>query len=249
MALALRTGNLRALADDAVLIPVIRGQLMNKGFRAFTIKIDAWKPRPHDGWWHPSTHSGWDARKLALYLSHPHLVDEELMGMESMLAVTQGHFLHAFFGKILKRNGIAPELEIPLEDSEHRRRGHMDGVLTSWEGLEMKSINSSWAESKLNNAEELRERKPGYYAQAQDYMDMAQLENMRFLFFATFYPYPMTEFVVPRDEIFQARQRAKYREALASIEENRLPINCCNPGSKTAKGCELRGACPIGRAS
>jgi hypothetical protein len=246
MGLALRTGNLRALAGDAKLIPIIRGELMNRGFQSFDLRVDAWSSRPHDGWWHPSSHSSWPARKLALYLMHPERIEEELMGMESMLTVTQGHFWHTFIQRVLLRNGILECDEVPLEDPEHRRRGHMDGKM-SGEGLEIKTINNDWLAQSITSEEQLREKKPGYYAQGQDYLDMANLDSMRFLFMGTYRPFPMVEFVMHRDEPYQRAQRAKYTEALEHVDAGTLPLNCCEPRSKTAKGCEARGACPIGR--
>lgn len=231
-----------------LLAPILRGELMKPKFRSFDITVEGWKDRPWDGWFHPSTHSAWPARKLALYLTRHELEIEEEPDLEKVFAVTQGHFFHTFAGNILLRNGILEALEIPYEDPQHRRRGHMDGRMTGGgEGWEFKTINNEFLLKKIKDVETLREFKPGYYSQAQDYLDMHGLEGMRFLMMAMFYPYKMLEFVIPRDEPFQKAQRTKYREAIEMTEE--LPPACCEPRSTEARGCEMRMACPVGRAA
>lgn len=238
------------VAAGKVLAPVIRGELMSPRFRGFTIKVEKFTPRPPDGWFHPSTHADWPARKLALYLRHPELIEDEPPTLEMVLAVTQGHFWHKLGGKILMRNGILLGTELECKDPEHNRKGHMDGFLATNEGWEFKTVNNEYLLKKIEDVETLRQYKPGYYAQAQDYLDMRQLSAMRFLLMGMFYPYPMVEFPIPYDEKFQLEQRAKYREALERAQTGAgLPDPCCLPRSAEAKACEMKLACPVGRAA
>lgn len=240
---------IKQLAEGKIVGPILHAELMKPTFKGFTVKVDKWTERPFDGRFHPSTHSDWPARKLALYLTHPQDIEEEPPTLEKVIAVTQGHFWHKFGGKILQRNGVVTALEIESEDLKHNRYGHMDGKLFNGEGFEFKTINNEWLVKKIKDLETLREFKPGYFSQAQDYMDMQGLDGMRFLMMAMFYPYPMVEFVIPRDEAFLREQRAKYLEALESAAEGGLPEPCCLPRSKEAKTCELRTACTVGRAA
>lgn len=238
------------LAQGRILAPILRAELTSPSFRGFTIQVDQYTEREPDGWFHPSEHSHWPTRKLALYLTQPALMDREPPTLEKTLAVTQGHFMHGFVGQILQRNGIVEELEIYKEDPEHNRRGHMDGRRAGGgEGIEFKSVNQKYLLDKIGHAESLEKHKPGYYGQCQDYMDMHELPAMRFLLIGVFYPYPMSEFVVLRDEMFIREQRAKYKEALEMVAEGVLPYPCCRVGSDQAKVCEMRRACPVGTAT
>lgn len=242
---------LKQIAGGKILSPVLTAELMKPRFRSFSVPVKPWTERPPDGWFHPSTHGDWPARKLALYLRHPEELEVEEITLEKVMAVTQGHFWHEFCGRVFLKNGIVSKLELPCTDEVHNRRGHMDGKLANGEGLEMKTINNEWLVKKITDLASLKEFKPGYFAQAQDYLDMHDLEKMRFFMIAMFYPYPMMEFIVPRDETFIRAQRAKYREAMEMATEDReLPEACCLPRSTEAKtGCELRTACPVGKAT
>lgn len=238
----------RMIAGDK-LAPILHAELMSPSFTGFSIKVEKWTDRPPDGWFHPSTHALWPARKLALYLTHPDKIEEEPDSFERTLAVTQGHFFHTFTGKLFKRNGIMQLLEIPTIDPLHRRKGHMDGLMATHEGWEFKTVNQPFLLKRIVDVASLREYKPGYYAQMQDYMDMLGLTAMRFLMMGVFYPYPMVEFQVMYDEPFQLAQRRKYVEALERADGGELPEACCAPRSKEAKACAMRLACPVGRAA
>lgn len=96
----------------------------------------------------------------------------------------------------------------------------------------------------------LRDENPfGYWDQAQDYLDIAGKSKMRYVITSTLSPYPMQEFIVDADPKHQARQRAKYTEALEAAQDGSLPDACCPVGSKMAKNCPAREFCPIGRMS
>ncbi len=237
------------LHEGKILAPIIRAELANPSFAGFDVHVEGWTDRPFDGWWHPSVHSNWDARKLALYMTQNHLEIKEEPTLQKVIAVTQGHFLHTFVGNILLKNGIVSALEVKVEDPLHRRRGHMDA--RNDQGVEFKSINEKFLLAKIFDEASLRERKPTYFSQSQDYMDMLDLEEMRFLFIGVWYPYPMEEFVVHRDDTFIADQRKKYRIALEMAEAKEMPDVCegCSVKSPMAKSCEMALACPIGTAA
>lgn len=237
------------ISKGKILAPIVRAELTKPSFTGFDVHVEGWTDRPFDGWWHPSVHSDWDARKLALYMTQNHLEIVEEPTLEKVIAVTQGHFLHTFLGTILQKNGVVSDLEIEAVDHLHRRRGHMDA--RNEQGVEFKSINEKFLMAKIFDAESLRLRKPGYFSQCQDYLDMLDLEEMRFLFIGVWYPYPMEEFVVYRDDVFIADQRKKYRIALEMAAEKEMPDVCegCTVKSPMAKGCEMALACPIGQAT
>lgn len=239
---------LRDVVDDKVLTPITRSVLMDPSFEGYDVPVQPWTKRGHDGWFHPSTHATWTERQLFLYLTQPHLVGVEQMTLTSVLAITQGHFFHEFLQRLWLRHGILQVAEVTLVDERHNRRGHMDGLLANFEGLEIKTMND-YTLPKIGDAESLREKKPGYYAQTQDYLDMAELTQMRYFIISTAYPYNMQEFVVPYDEVFQAAQRRKYRRAIEAAEVDKTPQVCCPLNSATARSCPVRGACDIGRAS
>jgi hypothetical protein len=240
----------REMQDGKILAPILRGEVKKPNFRPFNIKVEPPKERPWDGYWHPSTHGLMPARQLALSLKHPMEFEAEETTLEKVFAVTQGHLFHTFCFKVLRRNGILLSEELPVLDEEHNRRGHMDGFLANYEGLEFKTVNNDFLLKKIEDVESLRKYKPGYYAQIQEYLDILQLSAMRFFMMGMFYPYPMIEFPIFYDEPFQLARRAEYRAALAyAREDGALPDPCCEPRSKEAKNCPLRTACPIGRVA
>lgn len=240
---------LRAIHDDKVLTPITHAVLLDPKFKGFTVDVEAWTPRPYDGMFHPSTHAEWTTLQLYFYLTQPNLLEVEQMGLTSVLAITQGKFWHSFLQLLWLAHGVLTQDEVPLRDELHNRIGHMDGKLTDGDGLEIKTIND-FKLPKIFDADTLRVLKPGYYAQTQDYLDMAGLTAMRYFMISTSYPYPTSEFVVPADPPFQAAQRAKYRAAIDAAAGTRaLPQPCCALKSAQARSCPVRGACDIGRAS
>jgi hypothetical protein len=234
----------KGLRNQEILVPILHTALNDPEFRSFTIGIDGWKKsnRKPDGYFHPSGQATWNVRQLALFLIAPHLIEQERMQLTSVFAITQGHFWHVFLQHVLKENGILVEDEIGFTDKVHRRRGHMDGLLSNGEGLEIKTINSF----KINKAiseQWLREEKYGYWCQAQEYMDVFKLEGMRFLFLSPSYPFPMKEFLVKADPVHQAQRRADYLQAIDLAATHQLPLHAGTVCCGSPENCPVRLAC------
>jgi hypothetical protein len=234
----------RGLGKKEILVPALHAALNDPDFSGFTVDVEPWTTRPADGYFHPSTQATWNVRQLALYLIAPHLVQQERMQLTGVLGITQGHFWHMFIQHVLKQTGFLIEEEVGFTDEEHRRRGHMDGLLDIRgvkEGLEIKTINP-YKISKMTSAEALLELKPGYWAQAQEYLDVFDLPRMRFLFLSPSYPFTMTEFTVDADKDHQRWRRDVYKGAIAIAEAGSLPLppgGCCNQFDT----CPVRYAC------
>lgn len=257
---------LSAAARGHIIIPVVRAAMVDPQFRSFNVKVRGWREgvREFDGWFHPSTHGSWTARQLALYLKHGKQVPTEKPGQEFVMAVTQGSFWHEFFQRVLLREGLLARnpgakasdpieklVEVQLQDPYHNRRGHADGRMTTSEGelFEFKTMNS-WKQKKIENEDDLREQNPfGYFDQAQDYLDIAGAQRMRYLTMSLESPFPMTEFVVHADPEYQAAKRRRYRLAIEHHARGTMPPPCggCGVRSKMAKACPVRTFCPVGR--
>lgn len=235
---------LRGLAKDEVLVPALHSALNDPSFRGFTVEIEPWTDRPYDGYFHPSTQATWNVRQLALYLMAPQLLEKRGMELTGTLSITQGNFWHLFLQHVLKEIGLLIKDEVGFVDEEHKRRGHMDGLLKiggEEQGLEIKTMNS-YKLPKISTMEELRAEKPGYWAQAQEYLDVFGLERMRFLIISPNYPFPMKEFLVEADPVHQERRREIYKGAIQIAEAAELPLppgGCCN----SPKTCPTRKAC------
>jgi hypothetical protein len=236
---------LKEAGEGKIITPYVRAALSNPAFEGFTLQIQGWTSRYHDGYFHPSTHATWLSRQLFYYLENPDELVKEKPNLLFVLAVTQGHFWHTFIQKLLMRKGIMIQDEVPLKDLDYNRKGHADGRLFNGELFEFKTMNDRQLR-KLKTVEDLRRDHPGYYAQTQDYLDMAGEAAMRYFVMALASPFPMEEFVVPADPAFQAAQREKYRVALTSTETGEIPDPCCNPRSPQSRSCPARFACPIG---
>lgn len=221
---AVLRGILKDVRDKKILSPIIRGGLADPKFKGFSLQVEGWTPRPYDGWFHPSTHATWDVDKLVDYLTHPERYQpDEHPSLSFVLAVTQGKFWHTFHQRLLLDHGILLQDEVPLVDIPRRRKGHTDGLLANGELLEIKT-SSSRSFRKFTDLEGLMTNEPGYYAQTQDYLDMAEAEHMRYLVMCMESPYAFSEFLVPVDGAFQARQRRKYREAVEiAMQHHQLP--------------------------
>jgi hypothetical protein len=240
-----------------VLIPAVHVALNSPDFTGFDVDVEPFEQHPYDGWFHPSAHSTWTLRQLYLYLTAPNLLTPERMPVTGVLAVTAGKFWHRFFQLLWLRTGHLTQDEVPIEDAETNRRGHADGILTSGEGLEIKTINE-YQIHKITEEAVLKDKKFDYWSQTQDYLDCTGWEAMRYFIIYPGYPFPMSEFVVKADRKHQALRRGIYLRAVEEasrhpdpaflVDRNQAEIEgCCSPGSAMANRCEARLACPIGR--
>lgn len=233
----------RGLAKDEILIPALHTSLNDPTFKGFNIEIEPWSARPPDGYFHPSTQATWNVRQLALYLMAPELIEQERMQLTGVFAITQGHFWHMFIQHVLTETKLLVEDEVGFTDEDHKRRGHMDGLLVingERQGLEIKTMNQ-FTLPKISTMAELREKKPGYWAQAQEYMDVFDLDKMRFLIISPSYPFPMKEFVVKADPKHQERRREIYKGAIEIASRGSLPLpagGCCQQ-----EHCQVKKAC------
>ena len=202
-------------------------------------------------------HSTWTVRQLYLYLVAPTLLTQERMPMTGVLAVTAGTFWHRFLQLLWLRTGHIVEDEVPVLDEATNRRGHADGILPSGECLEIKTINE-FQVVKVIDEESLKEKKFGYWAQTQDYLDILGIDVMRYFIMHPAYPFAMSEFLVKADKRYQAKRRSEYLQALemadkhpdgrylADLSQTDIAA-CCSPNSAAARKCDARLACPIGR--
>jgi hypothetical protein len=236
---------LKDVRDEKIITPVIAAMLSKPSFEGFMVPVEDWTPRPYDGWFHPSTHATWNVRQLTYYLTNGAELPEEKPDLMFVLSVTQGKFWHAFIQKLLLDNGVMVKDEVPLRDEEHHRRGHTDGLLSNGQLFEFKTA-SERVIKKISSLEALKENKPSYYAQTQDYLDMAGAREMRYFVMTLSAPFPMAEYVVPADPRFQAAQRAKYLQALLHAEAGTLPEPCCAIRSPESRECPVRSLCPYG---
>jgi hypothetical protein len=238
---------MKGLENKEILIPILHTALNDPKFKAFDVRVEEWTARPPDGYFHPSTQATWSARQMALYLMAPQLFEQERMQLTGVLAITQGHFWHMFIQHVLKESGVLVEDEIGFTDEEHKRRGHMDGLLAikgEPQGLEIKTMNSRTIQKIVNEAA-LKEFKYGYWCQAQEYLDVFDLRQMRFLILNADYPFTMKEFVVNADPLHQGKRRKAYKEAIATAAASSFPLaaydgpDCCG----TPTSCAARYAC------
>jgi hypothetical protein len=256
-----------------VLTPIVHRKLFDPSFEGFNVLVESFAPRAYDGKFHPSGQSLYSIRQLYLYLTRPEQLSAERMELIGVLAVTAGKFWHNFLQNLwlddgimirqrtdeeADRLGINPA-EVKVRDDETNRVGHADGELTNGDVVEIKSIND-FQVHKVDNELILKEKKPQYWAQTQDYLDILDRESMRYFTIAPSYPYPTKEFVVKADKHYQARRRGEYLRALdmasrypdGSAVERKDPVlmsACCAPKSKQASACFARLACPVGRYS
>jgi hypothetical protein len=236
---------LKESRENRMLTPILRAALANPDFSGFNVHIPGWNDRAYDGWFHPSEHAIWTTRQLYYYLLDGVNIPGERPSSNFVLAVSQGTFFHLFVQHVLLQNGILVRDEMPLKDAAHNRRGHTDGLLSTGECLEIKT-SSHFPMQKISDVQSLRDNAPRYYAQTQDYLDMAGAEVMRYLVIGTSNGYPFTEYAVPADQLFQRRQRAKYRAAIDAYLDDVSPERCCAPHSREATECPVASLCPYG---
>jgi hypothetical protein len=242
-------------------VPLLRSYLYDPSFPSFTVKVEGFKPRPPDYWFHPSTHPLWPERLLYLYMTRPEDLVNEPFDPTSTLAVTAGSFFHSFVqislvaAGVLERQPVVcgcggkhPErAEVYLRDEESRTRGHADGLLVEGDGFEFKTMNPmklykmpKGSPTDLAVLEWFKERCPAYYAQAHDYMRMSGRRLQVVVFLALTYPFEMREIHVPYDAFYARDIRDRYLRVLQAAADQQMPPDffCCKKN-----GCPGRVAC------
>lgn len=226
--------------------------------------------RPPDGWFHPSTHPMWTERQLFYYLTSPDKMIPEPLGVLGALSVTVGTAMHDFVEMCLIDAGILlrPEGTCVNCKREHGKkkgqcnewgaydestltRGHMDGRLhvEGWghAGFEFKTSNAMKMANIIDNdIEGFKAKWPVYWHQVQDYMRITGLQRFVVVFLQMGFPWPMLEFVVPRDEAHIFAMNQKYLRVIAAAESGNVPEPCCAPRSATARHCPHRMSCTVG---
>jgi len=246
---------LTSLGQGEVVIPVIRAALFDPDFKDFEVKVRGFKPRPPDGYFHPSTHPLMGERMLYYYLAQPEKLIPEVMDIHSVMAVTQGHFWHSFIERVGKDCGLFTGVEVEFRCEETGAKGNMDATLED-EGFEFKTARpNKFREMPKGPPDDpdllawFQGYWPGYYAQGQEYMRLSGYRRHRMLFLCMDWPYEMREILVPYDPFFADRIATKYRRVRQAVADGREPMPCCFQGSKEARDCGARAICPVGIAS
>lgn len=261
-------GVLNSASDGLVIKPLLHSYLLEAKFpKHFTVTF-----RQHaldhgpDGWFHPSTHPLWTERQLWYWINRPETFIPEKMAYMSVLSITMGSAVHDFQDFCLKDMGVllTPDGPCPcgdpeckewyVEDLELQSRGHMDGRAAlhvpaypefTQQVYEFKTITErAKLPPKDNDIDWLIAKKPGYYAQVQEYLRMTGFRLAIVLFLSMGHPWEMREIQIPFNQKFAYDISEKYRRVLEAPSDA-LPPPCCGPGSKESKVCPFRGTCPI----
>lgn len=246
-----------------VLVPLIQNALYKPDFKGFNVKVEGFVEREPDGWFHPSVHPQWNEMMLYVYATEYHRMRRDPFDPSSTIAVTAGHFFHTFVQTVGVREGFLerqPEVcgcgfkhperaEVYLVDEATKTRGHSDGVTFEGDGFEFKTMgNKVWGvpQGAVDSPEVLawfRERCPGYYAQAQEYLRLSGRAKMVVVIMHLVHPFPMREIHVPRDEGYIRATANKYRNVLQAVADRRPPRCVCGPFSKEGKACPVQMFC------
>lgn len=257
---------INGMSGGEVLKPIIEAYLYDPKFPSFSIDIEGWKPKPPDGWFHPSTHPLMDERVLYHYLAHPKSLIPEVFDLTSTMTVTQGHFWHEFIQMVGLDSGFLLPSPTPtpgrnlaewgFSHPETLSRGHVDGVTNSVmcsdeEIFEFKTMRGPKAAKIATGRPDMREVQdsfkalvPGYYAQAQEYLRISGRRRWRAIILSLEWPFPMREIVLDADPFFQHEIAAKYRRVIEAVRINQTPISCCGKFSD----CIARGICSVAAA-
>lgn len=263
------------ISQDLVVVPLVESALRAGKFpEYFTVTFrDEGRERKPDGWFHPSTHPMWGERQLFYYLTRPDELVPEEIEYQNRMAMLMGTAVHAFIqvvmiaaGILIKPHGTCVACgrehgtkknqchEWGAIDRELGRRGHVDGLLevSVWKwgrGLfEFKSIgDKATIGLQHHDVEWLKKKKPGYYAQVQDYLDMTGMQKAIIIFAILGFPWRLVEIEVPYDEAFMIGLRGKYRRVREAVAADEIPDPCCAPRSKESKVCPALEICPIAR--
>lgn len=263
------------VSQDTKVVPLIEAYMRAGRFpKVFTQTFrDEGQERKPDGFFHPSTHPLMPERMLFYYLTQPEAWIAEELEYENRMAILMGTGVHALIqmcmidaGILLKPVGTCVACGRPHGTKKNEcdewgaidrtlgRRGHTDGILeismADWgRGLfEFKTINPKACFGlDHNNLEWLKTKKPDYYAQVQDYLDMLGLSKAVIVFAILGFPWKLVEIEVPIDHAFIIQMKAKYARVRMAERTGILPEACCAIKSAESKACPARGVCPIGR--
>lgn len=249
------------LGQGEEVVPLLRAALWDPDFKSFGVKVEGFKQRPPDGWFHPSTHPLWTEVMLYLYLTNYRDMIREPLDPTSTLAVTAGSFFHTFIQSVLLREKVLmkfsacpcghghqhSQAEVYLVDEDTRSRGHSDGLLYSGSGFEFKTMNTQkmWGipRSRPDSIEILdwfKERCPDYYGQAQEYLRLGGQDKMVVIILSLSYPFEMREIHVPFDKAWSYGVAEKFKRAIQAAADHRRPRCQCDPRNTT---CPARGVC------
>ncbi len=236
----------KAAHKGEIFVPIFRSYLMEGNFPSFNIESRGWKEneREPDGWFHPSTHPTMDDRQLYYYMTEPTRMIKEQFDSTSIMAMVAGTFWHAFIQMAGLDIGLITDVEVGVEDETYRSRGSMDGLLSSGDALEIKTM----ALTKMGNITDVFTfmlKCPEYYAQAQEYLRMSGRDRMVVVLVNTAYPFEMREIHVPYNASAANETCRKYTKVLQAIADQRPPAACCMPKSKESRACMARTVCPI----
>lgn len=251
----------KGASDGEIIIPALRAALFNPTFDTFSIDLPDFKPRKPDGWFHPSTHPLWEERLLYFYLTDPGQLAVEPMDPHSVMAITQGHFWHAFVEKVGIDAGVLVQPdpcpcgcgknEWYFHDDVLGSRGHTDGVTaTAVDDIpaifEFKTMRPTKVRKiprgKPSDPEVLQAYKalvPEYFGQGQEYMRISGFRSHRTLILSMEYPFEMREIAMPYDQHYAEEIAAKYRRVRQAVADRRPPIMCC----VDQKACPARLLC------
>lgn len=237
---AFRKG-LSSIIQGEILVPPIRAYMASPDFRGFDLKIRGLGSLAPDGKFHPSSHPLAPEMVLYLWVVAPDLLLREPLDPSALLSMTVGSIWHGIMARILTDLGLLVQDEVRLTDPEANTDGKTDGLLHTGELYELKTM-SERVIRYIKTPDDFIDRYPGYMAQAQEYLRMADREAMRVLIMSLTFPYEMREFVIHRDRNIGNATRAKYLRVLQAVADQRPPM-CDGCWTKKGSDCPARSYC------
>lgn len=257
----------RGATEGQVIIPLLKAALWNPTFQSFDVTAPDFTVRRPDGLFHPSEHPGWPERMLYHYLTMDPLAwIPEPLDPASVMAITQGHFWHAFIERVLvdagylKPGGWCPSCkkvhvaEVHFAHQATGAAGHVDGIggneifeFKTMNGRRVAKIEDGPVDEPLVLAS-FRTLLPTYYDQGQEYLRISGFRRWRGLILTLEYPYPMREIVMDYDPHWAHQTQAKYLRVREAVASTTMPIPCCGPRSKESRVCPARAVCPMAAA-
>ena len=233
----------RGIADHAaagcLVKPLILQIFQDEDFPfQFDLHVERSGWRPPDGWFHASSHPMMSERELYAYIAHPELIEPEKMGYIGIMSTMFGTFMHEIMKAALSQTKIWVPVPLgmckacgrlqPDECNEHgvidletRSRGHMDGILNfgslGTHGWDLKTAKSlALARCPDMDLKYFKEKWPGYYGQAQEYMRLSGLRKFIVSFIGVGNPWTMLEYHIEFDPMDALLVEQKYKRVLAA---------------------------------